>query len=377
MTGILSRTRVLFTAISILLLAPCYWQPRLQAGDISSHIYNAWMSQLIESGRTEGLMMVRQTTNILFEVLLAGLFPVFGAEFGQRIAVSIVVLVFVWGAFAFVSTVTGRRSWHVMPCLAMLAYGWVFHMGFFNFYLSMGLCFWAMTLAWDMNPRRMIWALPLFALAYMACLLPVIWAAGLLAYVFVARRITPFQSSCLIAGFVVFLAAFYVIAGHLLVTGRSVAQLTSATGINDEWMADSKYYWVLMGLAVVWGLWFLSLLRGSGARQVVAGIPFQLCVVSAAAVFILPASVLIPGFYHSLSYIAERMSLGVAVCVCACLGAVDPRRLERWALTAVAITFFVLMYADERATNSAEDRMEYLISHDMHRSLTVAAHEFR
>ena len=132
-----------------------------------------------------------------------------------------------------------------------------------------------------------------------------------------------------------------------------------------------------MGLAVVWGLWFLSLLRGSGARQVVAGIPFQLCVVSAAAVFILPASVLIPGFYHSLSYIAERMSLGVAVCVCACLGAVDPRRLERWALTAVAITFFVLMYADERATNSAEDRMEYLISHDMHRSLTVAAHEIR
>ena len=41
-----------------------------------------------------------------------------------------------------------------------------------------------------------------------------------------------------------------------------------------------------------------------------------------------------------------------------------PAELERWALTAVAVTFFVLMYADERATNSAEDRMEYLISHD-------------
>ncbi|HZI76726.1 MAG TPA: hypothetical protein VFD73_22400, partial [Gemmatimonadales bacterium] len=62
MTGILSRRPVLFPAISILLLVPCYWQPRLQAGDLSSHIYNAWMSQLIESGRTDGLMMVRQTT---------------------------------------------------------------------------------------------------------------------------------------------------------------------------------------------------------------------------------------------------------------------------------------------------------------------------
>ena len=108
MTGILSRTRVLFTAISLLLLAPCYWQPRLQAGDISSHIYNAWMSQLIESGRTEGLMMVRQTTNILFELHARRTLSVFSApEFGQRIAVSIVVLVFVWGAFAFVSTVIG------------------------------------------------------------------------------------------------------------------------------------------------------------------------------------------------------------------------------------------------------------------------------
>jgi hypothetical protein len=281
------------------------------------------------------------------------------------------VLVFVWGAFAFISAVIGRRSWSVMPCLAMLAYGWVFHMGFFNFYLSMGLCFFAMSLAWDMTPRRLLWALPLWALAYMAYALPVIWSAGLLAYVYLARRITPFQCACLITGFVAFLATFYGIAGRLLVTGTSVAQLTSTTGINEGWVADSRYYWVLMGLAVVWGFWFLSLVRGRGARQVVAGIPFQLCVISAAAVFILPCSVLIPGFYHSLSYIAERMSLGVAVCVCACLGTIEPRRLERWALTAVAVTFFVLMYADERGVNSAEDRREYLISQATQHSLRI------
>ena len=82
------------------------------------------------------------------------LFGVFGAEWAQRIAVSIAVLTFVWGAFAFVSAVARGRAWHLLPCIAMLAYGWVFHMGFFNFYLSMGLCFWAMRLAWDLSPRR-------------------------------------------------------------------------------------------------------------------------------------------------------------------------------------------------------------------------------
>ena len=45
-----SRERALFAASSVLLLAPCFWQSRLQIGDLESHIYNAWLAQLIESG---------------------------------------------------------------------------------------------------------------------------------------------------------------------------------------------------------------------------------------------------------------------------------------------------------------------------------------
>jgi hypothetical protein len=95
---------------------------------------------------------------------------------------------------------------------------------------------------------------------------------------------------------------------------------------------------------------------------VVGGIPFQLCVVSSAAVFLLPGTVLIPGFLHALSYIAERMSLGVAVCVCAMLGAVRPRLLERCALIAVSVVFFGFIYADERALNRFEDRMQDVVA---------------
>ena len=98
-----------YIALSILLLAPVYWQPRVQAGDLSSHIYNAWLAQLIETGRTQGLVIVSQTTNILFDLMLGGLFRLFGAELAQRISVSVAVLVFVWGAFRFISVVGGRR----------------------------------------------------------------------------------------------------------------------------------------------------------------------------------------------------------------------------------------------------------------------------
>ena len=126
--------------------APCYWQPHLQAGDLSSHIYNAWLVQLIESGRTTGLAVAPQSTNILFDVMLSGLLRSLGAEAAQRVSVSVAVLALVWGAFAFIAVVRAPAL-GAAAALAMLAYGWVFHMGFFNFYVSFGLCFWALALA--------------------------------------------------------------------------------------------------------------------------------------------------------------------------------------------------------------------------------------
>src|SRR5207302_2210214 len=127
---------------------------RLQAGDLASHIYNAWLARSIESGSVKGLKVVFQSTNILFDWLLSALLGLFGAAAAQRIVVAAAVLIFVWGAFAFVHAVSGRRPWALLPVIAMLAYGWVFHAGFFNFYLSLGLCWWAMTLAWNRTPRR-------------------------------------------------------------------------------------------------------------------------------------------------------------------------------------------------------------------------------
>src|SRR5215813_14588644 len=107
-----NNSRIAYGLASLVLLVPCYWQPRVQAGDLSSHIYNAWLAQLIEAGRTQGLVIVSQTTNILFDLMLGGLFRLFGAEAAQRISVSIAVLVFVWGAFRFISVVGGRLAWH-------------------------------------------------------------------------------------------------------------------------------------------------------------------------------------------------------------------------------------------------------------------------
>jgi hypothetical protein len=347
-----------YLAASLLLLAPCYWQPRLQAGDLSSHIYNAWLVQLIENGRTTGLAVAHQSTNVLFDLVLSGLYRALGAEAAQRVAVSAAVLTFVWGVFAFIAVVSGRRPWGLMPSIAMLAYGWVFHMGFFNFYLSFGLCSWALALAWDPRPRRVAAAVPILALAYLAHALPVLWTVGLAGYLALARRLAPRYRALLTAGSVLALAAAHALVSRAMYTRWSPVQLTLITGLDQMWVFDTKYYVVLMGLLAVWGLLFLGLVRSQGARGVASGLPFQLCIISAAAVLVLPGTVLIPGYHHALSYIAERMSLGVAICICALLGAVRLTKLERVALYGVALAYFVFLYSDERALNRFEDRME-------------------
>ena len=93
-------------AMSAAVLIPCVWHRRIEAGDLGSHVYNAWLAQLTEKGQAPGLYIARQWDNILFDVLLLGLAKAAGFAAAQRIAVSLCVLVFFWGVFALVSAVT-------------------------------------------------------------------------------------------------------------------------------------------------------------------------------------------------------------------------------------------------------------------------------
>src|SRR6202789_4658132 len=65
-------------AISAILLVPCFWHRHIEAGDLASHTYNAWMAQLIAHGQAPGLWLARQWNNVLFDITLGGLGSLFG-----------------------------------------------------------------------------------------------------------------------------------------------------------------------------------------------------------------------------------------------------------------------------------------------------------
>ncbi|HUP04389.1 MAG TPA: hypothetical protein VMU19_10395 [Bryobacteraceae bacterium] len=346
-----------YPAISALLLAPCYWQPRIQAGDLSSHIYNSWLAQLAESGRAPGLAVVRQSTNVLFDLILGGLFRLFGAGPAQRLGAGLAVLVFIWGAFALAAAISGRRPWNLLPSIAVLAYGWVFHMGFFNFYLALGLCFWALALAWSPSPRRLAAAAAILAAAWLAHALPVAWCVGLLAYLAAARGRTPRVRGLLTLAALAAITLARLTLAHAFPTTWSASQIVGITGADQTLLFGPRYLAAMAGLLVVWGALFVTLAAQRGAAAVFGSLPFQLAVLSAGAVFLLPSAVLFPEYANSLLYIAERMSLAVGVAVCAFLALARPRPVDFAVSAAVAALFFVFLHGDESALNTVEDRL--------------------
>src|SRR5713101_3587593 len=153
------RERRLHAAIiSVGLMIPCFWHRRIEAGDLGSHVYNAWLAQLIERGQGPGLHLARQWNNVLFDILLLKLGNLLGLAAGQKILVPLCVLIFFWGTFALISAVSRRPPWSLLPCLAMLAYGWTFNLGFFNYYLSLGLGFFAIAIVWSGRGRELVLA---------------------------------------------------------------------------------------------------------------------------------------------------------------------------------------------------------------------------
>jgi hypothetical protein len=350
---------------SLLVSIPCFWQPRIQAGDLSSHVYNAWLAQLIERGQAPGLRLARQSSNILFDLLLSGLLRTVGPGPAQRIAVCSAVLVFFWGAFAFVWSSSRQRPrrppWSLAPCLAMLAYGWVYHMGLFNFYISLGLCFAALAL----GTRRGRWAaaaIPLLALAWVAHAVPVAWAAALLAYFWMARALAPRYRLYLCAAALAGLGAVALFLYAHLESRWSAGQFMGLTGADQVWVFGVHYIPLAVALLAVWLWWFQRILDTRGAGRTVLDIRFQLCLLCAACVVLIPGVVLLPGMRHTLNAIAERMSLATGVMFCGLAASLRPRRGEIAALAVIAALFFGFLYADERALNQVETRMAGLVA---------------
>src|ERR1700675_5035793 len=101
------RTNIyLMSAISSVVIIPCFWHRHIEAGHFPSHTFNAWLATLIQQGRASGLYLAPQWYNVLFDLLLLYSVKLFGFCAGPKIVVAVSVLTLFWGVFSFVAAVS-------------------------------------------------------------------------------------------------------------------------------------------------------------------------------------------------------------------------------------------------------------------------------
>jgi hypothetical protein len=354
--------------VSLLLLFPCIWHAHIQAGDLGSHIYNAWLGQLAQGGHAPGVYVARQWNNILFDVAVSNAARVFGWHAAELLVVSASVLVFFWGVFAFVATVIEKAPWTLVPCLAMLAYGYSFSMGFLNYYLSLGLACFGMAMFWRGGAGNWLTALLLSPLILLAHPIGFLWFAATIAYVLVWRFIPEFWRLILPA---------LAIVGYLVLR----AYLANNPRFEADWRPD-PFYWmngsdqlmiyghrysILARIALAWGAicflpGFAQILRAGRERAKAFRLPIELYLVALTAAAFVPENIRSELFAGWIGLLVSRLTSITAIFGLCVLGLIPLRKWQVAGFAACAAVFFFFSYRDTGAISRVESNAEALVA---------------
>jgi hypothetical protein len=354
-------------AISIAMIVPCLWHRRIEAGDLASHVYNAWLAQLIEKGQAPGLYIVRQWNNVLFDWTLLHAASVVGFVAAEKIVVSLCVLIFFWGVFALVAALSGRPPWFLAPCIAMLTYGYAFNMGFLNYYLSLGLASFSIALLW--RGRGVERFLGLLILPYILLAHPIgfLWLAGMGLYLLLWTKLPNWWKLCTPASAVATLLAIHWYLAHRarfpVDWGHDPFYVMN--GVDQLTLYGQRYTvlgWATLGFGVFCVVVDLISRRKDISFWQSLRLPAELYFISIVAVALLPENLRpsISGGWIGL--LASRLTAITAIFGLCLMGCLKPRKWHLAGFGACAIFFFVFLYTDTLDLNRMESRAEQIVS---------------
>lgn len=362
-----------FAGISVLLLVPCFWHRHIQAGDLGSHLYNAWLAQLIEKGQAPGLYLARQFSNILFDFFLSHLANALGFWLAEKIAVSACVLIFFWGVFALISAVADDAQWILMPCIATLAYGYAFNMGFMNYYVSLGLGAFSLALVWPVSAWKgkqadCILAAMLLVVAWLAHPIGCSWALATMFYVGLHNRLDSWRKLVVPAGAVALLLAFRGYLHHhvkLAADWNSGLPSWQSNGA-DQLMVYGNRYETLAHVALAFGVVCLLIeivrnLRNLSWWKDIA-LPLELYLVAFFAVATFPENFRVSMYAAWIGLLVSRLTA-----ICAVLGLIVLARaqLRQWTFAGffvIGLAYFVFLARDTRSLSELEASAEAAVA---------------
>lgn len=350
--------------ISAVVLVPCFWHRTIVAGDLGSHVYNIWLAQLVRRGQAPGLWLASRWNNVLFDYMVIFLGRMFSLAVAEKIVVSISVLVFFWGTFAFVSAAARSAPWFLVPCIAMVSYGYTFHMGFSNYYLSLGMGFWGVAIFWRGKGWERVVPFLFAPLIILANPLGFAWLAGAAAYIFVSENIPRRYHFVLLLGAIALLGAAHWHFWHAYIHEEQRLPAYFFNGTDQFLLFGGRYTipQVLVGVLAAIALGFDFFSRWRDNRGFAGyGVPFQFYLILIFAAGLLPEGMRFPNQPVALAILTERLSSVTAVALCALLGLMIPRKWHLIGLAAIAAVFFLFLYQDTGKMDRMEAQLEKLV----------------
>jgi len=349
--------------VSILLLIPCFWHAHIEGGDLGSHLYNAWLAQLVQQGRAPGVYVVWQWDNILFDLLLFYFAKAFGFAAAEKIAVSLCVLIFFWGSFALMKTVTRQSPWFLTPCIAMLAYGYIFHMGFMNYYLSLGLACLGLALLWNPRKNGLIASILLAPVMLLAHPLGFLWFLGTASYRLLWLKFPRWWKLLLPAGGVTILVAtrWYVSHHPTYEVQWSETPFWQLNGADQLHVFGERYGWITLAIVLFFLLsTALACLHESSRpafwknRRLI----LELYLISFCATALLPESLFTDPTGGAVGLLVTRLTLITAIFGLCWLASLPARSWHLFFSFAVALVFFGFLYQDTAFLSRMEANTE-------------------
>jgi hypothetical protein len=353
-------------AISILMIVPCLWHRRIEAGDLASHVYNAWLAQLIEKGQAPGLYIVHQWNNVLFDWTLLHSANIVGFAAAEKIVVSLCVLIFFWGVFAFVATTTGRPPWFLTPCIAMLAYGYAFNMGFLNYYMSLGLASFSLALLWRGRGLERLLGIVIAPFILLAHPIGFLLLIGLALYLFLWTKLPSWWKLCAPASTLVTLFAIHWYLAHQtrFPVDWDHSSFYLMNGADQLTLYGQRYAvlgWTALGFGVLCVVVDLVSRRRDTSFWQSLRLPAELYFIAIIAVALLPENLRpsISGGWIGL--LASRLTAITAIFGLCLMGCLKPKKWHLAAFGACAIFFFTFLYTDTLDLNRMESSAEQIV----------------
>ena len=353
--------------VSALAIVPCFWHRHIEAGDLGSHVYNAWLAQLIAKGNAPGLYIAAQWDNILFDVTLVHVANWAGFAAAEKIVVSGCVLIFFWGVFAFVAVVAGQPPWTLIPCIAILGYGYSFNMGFMNYYLSIGLACFCLALLWRDPSRNWIPAVAIAVLVTLAHPMGLVWVLGVVVYLAI-RPVLPGAWKLLVPLAVIAACSalrWYINRSSTIVADFYRQSPFHATGA-DQLVLYGPRYQFLGRAALIFGI--VCFVLDAVARRKEAdywkrlAIPFELYLILFCTASFAPENLRFSTDAAWIGLLVSRLTTISAIVGLSILGGMRPRKWHWTGFAVVAAIFFTFLYQDTETLNRMETRAEALLS---------------